>query len=104
MPVIRFFPPAVSFCLASPGMLGSLRNTGLPRFATSAFRYVMLRCCVCYLPAVASVLGIICRSLTDVDNLTALVWTVNRVATLYVGACYARGPTTSRATIGALWL
>ena len=101
MPVIGSCPPDVSFSLANPGMLGSLRNTGLPRFATSAFKLAMLRCCVRFLPAVVFVLGIICRSPTGVGNLTAPVRTVNRVATLYVGVCCARDLTTSPVTIGA---
>ena len=64
----RVLYSGTSFCLASPGMLGFLRNTDLPRSATSAFRLVMLRCCVRSLPVVVFVLGIICRSPTDVGN------------------------------------
>jgi len=104
MQVIRSFLRDGCFCSVSPGMPGFLRNTDHPWYATSAFRSVMLRCCVHSLPVVAFVLGITCRSPTDVGNLTALVRMVNHVATLYVGVCYERDPTTLRVIIDTLWL
>jgi len=81
-----------------------LRNTDLPWSATSAFRLVMLRCCVRFLSNVIFVLRIICRSPTGVDSLTALVRTVNHVATRYVGVCCVNDRTTSPVMIGAQWL
>jgi len=80
-------------------MLGSLRNTGRPRFATSAFRLAMLRCCVRSRPGVAFALAIICQSPINVGNLTARVRTVNHAATLYVGSVrYRAGRVFTRQT------